>query len=97
MSIEQLQNQLNRYRTFRNEVNNAIGALRRVIDAIGPAEGIETLYTIDDVSADNKVVNENKDKILNASAQLSNIIIPAINSKISDIERRIVALEQEDS
>ena len=97
MSIDQLRNELSRYRVLLNEVNNAISALRRVINVIGPAESIETIYTIDDISADNKIVNENKDKILNASAQLTNIVIPAINSKISDIERRIVALEQEDS
>lgn len=94
--LSSLYRQLRQYRTFLEDINDCVNALNKTIDSAEGAIKIGEYYTIDDTTADNNIIKNSRNELINKKELLNGTILPAIRRKIRDIENEIARLEAED-
>ncbi len=96
-SLSSLYRDLRRYQNLLSDVRHLSGIVGQAEDALDPAVStISSCFEIDDDSADAKQIVNNRDKLNNHKIYLTGTAAPAIERKISQLEREIEELESED-
>ncbi len=94
ISIDDLYAQKRKYVNLREKVTNTRNDLKSAIDKIsGVSDKIINGYSVDDVSADNGRLKKIENEIRDMHDNLSNVILPNINSKIKKLESDIEIAE----
>jgi hypothetical protein len=88
-SLSSLYRLLSQYKNFLSDVYDMINILNRSVDSSEASTRIGDYYTIDESTADNNLLKSNRNELIDKKSFLSGTIIPAINSKIREIERDI--------
>ena len=93
MGITELQYERNRYSKLRNDLrlinqrlSNSVGEINAMID------GVDRYYKINDNTTNLKKLIEAKNNILDMQNNITNIILPNINSKINTLDGDIEVL-----
>lgn len=88
--LDDLYSKKSSYINLRDRVSDVVGSLNSSISSLEqPSSNIGVFYAINGQSADQNMINNNKNNLLSKRDYINQNVIPAINDKISDIETDI--------
>lgn len=88
--LDDLYSKKSSYINLRDRVSDVVGSLNSSISSLEqPSSNIGAFYAINGQSADQNMINNNKNNLLSKRDYINQNVIPAINDKISDIETDI--------
>lgn len=88
--LDDLYSKKSSYINLRDKISDVVGSLNSSISSLEqPGSNIGIFYAINGQSADQNMINKNKNNLLSKRDYINQNVIPAINDKISDIETDI--------
>lgn len=88
--LDDLHSKKSSYINLRDRVNDVLNSLNASISSLEQSgSNIGSFYAINGQSADQNIINNNKNNLLSKQDYIRRNVIPAINDKISNIETDI--------
>lgn len=94
--ISALIREKNRYIELRSNVSSLVNQIGRCIDTLEPTiSKMSDYYSIDNIAYDSGSLKVTCEELISKQSNLSNAVLPAINSEISRLNSEIQAAEEE--